>query len=81
MMKKSSDNYYLDCPARSIYNRDLTDYTHPKLRDYNIRKINELKNNDIYRIVITNNANTIMDNNRTHYLQLNSCNCDFYSKK
>ena len=70
---RTSDNRYFDCPPRMSDGRHFTDYNHPKLREYDMMHLNNLKNNNTYRSMLLDNASKIMAINRNISSERNAC--------
>lgn len=70
---KTSNNKYFGCPPRMADGRNFTDYR-PSCHVNNlIRQNNSTYNSFQYRMFMTQNANKLMDLNRTYACQKNCC--------
>ena len=70
---RTSDNRYFDCPPKMSDGRHFTDYTHPKLREYDMMHLNNIKDNNTYRSMLLENASQIMALNRNVSSEKNAC--------
>ena len=72
------DNFRKGCPARMGHFRELTDYRPNDTINQNIMRINGIVRNDDYRMMLQQNAETIIDSQfnilKNHYsCQTNAC--------
>jgi hypothetical protein len=70
---KTSNNKYLNCPARSYAGGAFTDWRPSCDAENNLRLANGLHSNYAYRQWLINNATNIMNVNRQYNEQKNGC--------
>lgn len=70
---KTSNNKHFKCPPMVSDGRHFTDYR-PNCHINNLLRVNNnISNSYEYRMFLTNNANNLMDLNRTYACQKNCC--------
>ena len=70
---KTSNNKYFQCPPLMSDGRAFTDYRPNCFMNNSVRSKNDINNSFQYRMYLTNNAEKIMDINRTYACQKNCC--------
>ena len=69
------DNKYWihNCPAKMSDGRFITDYTNAKVRNQEIKKINNIKSTHEFRHFLQKNRNTISKNQEKYYNEKYAC--------
>ena len=70
---KTSDNKHIQCPPRMSDGRHFTDYRPSNFINDLIRADNNISNSLHYRVFLQQNANSLMDRQRSIACQLNCC--------
>lgn len=67
-----SDNYYLNCPARS-YARDLSNFKSSSMNNEYIKYMNDITRDDDYRLFLQMNGNMLRDSEWMYLRKNYSC--------